>query len=139
MYSNVDDDLLEEVINKSGLKDIIHEKGKDYRCGENGSNLSGGEKQRISIARALINKSQLLLLDEATSALDNETSTFITNNLLNIENNIKIMITHRLDEEVLKKFDEIIVMKNGRIVENGKYDELINNNSAFKSLVEFNN
>ena len=139
MYSNVDDDLLEEVINKSGLKELINEKGKDYRCGENGSNLSGGEKQRISIARALINKSQLLLLDEATSALDNETSTFITNNLLNIENNIKIMITHRLDEEVLKKFDEIIVMKNGRIVENGKYDELINNNSAFKSLVEFNN
>lgn len=139
MYSNVDDDLLEEVINKSGLKDLINEKGKDYRCGENGSNLSGGEKQRISIARALINKSQLLLLDEATSALDNETSTFITNNLLNIENNIKIMITHRLDEEVLKKFDEIIVMKNGRIVENGKYDELMNNNSTFKSLVEFNN
>jgi ABC-type multidrug transport system fused ATPase/permease subunit len=48
------------------------------------------------------------------------------------------MITHRLDEEVLKKFDEIIVMKNGRIVENGKYDELMNNNSTFKSLVQLN-
>ena len=137
MYSNVDDDLLEQVINKTGLKDLINEKGQDYRCGENGSNLSGGEKQRISIARALINKSQLLLLDEATSALDNETSTSITNNLLKINDNIKIMITHRLDEEVLKKFDEIIVMKAGRIVENGKYDELMNNNSTFRALVEF--
>ncbi|MBR2892067.1 MAG: ABC transporter ATP-binding protein [Bacilli bacterium] len=137
MYSNVEEDVLNDVIVKSGLKDLINEKGRDYRCGENGCNLSGGEKQRISIARALINKSQLLLLDEATSALDNETSIVITNNLLEIANTTKIMITHRLDEEILNKFDKIIVMKNGKIVESGKYDELINNNSTFRSLVEF--
>ena len=86
--------------------------------------------------RALINKSQLLLLDEATSALDNETATFITNNLLEIDNTTKIMITHRLDEEILTKFDEIIVMKNGNIVEFGTYKELMNKNGIFKSLVE---
>ena len=56
---------------------------------------------------------------------------------ITVDNTIKIMITHRLDEESLKKFDEIIVMKNGEIVENGSYDELIKNNSTFKSLVEF--
>ena len=138
MYSNVDEELLDEVIDKAGLKELIKEKGKNYRCGENGCNLSGGEKQRVSIARALIKKSQLLLLDEATSALDNETSELIINNLLKIDNIIKIMITHKLDEEILNKFDEIIVMKNGKIVEFGTYDELINNNSIFKSLVEFN-
>ena len=137
MYSNVDEELLEKIIKKSGLSKLIEEKGKDYRCGENGCNLSGGEKQRISIARALVKKAQLLLLDEATSALDNETSQSITYNLLGIDNTIKIMITHRLDEELLKKFDEIIVMKNGEIVENGNYDVLIKNNSTFKSLVEF--
>ena len=115
---------------------MIEEKGAEYRCGENGCNLSGGEKQRISIARALVKKSQLLLLDEATSALDNETSASITNNLLNIDNTTKIMITHRLDEEILSKFDEIIVMKNGNIVEYGTYDELIKNDAVFKSLVE---
>ena len=136
MYSNVSDELLNEVLIKSGLIDLIKEKGKDYRCGENGCNLSGGEKQRISIARALINKSQLLLLDEATSALDNETATHITNNLLEIDNTTKIMITHRLDEGILRKFDEILVMKNGNIVEFGTYKELINKNGIFKSLVE---
>ena len=78
-----------------------------------------------------------MLLDEATSALDNETSTSIINNLLAIDNTTKIMITHKLDEDVLNKFDEIIVMKNGKIVENGKYYDLINNNSTFKSLIEF--
>jgi len=138
MYSNVDEELLNEAIIKSGLEKLIQDKGADYRCGENGCNLSGGEKQRISIARALVKKSQLLLLDEATSALDNETASEIINNLLAINSSTKIMITHKLDEEILTKFDEIIVMKNGSIVEHGTYKELMGNNSIFKSLVELN-
>ena len=136
MYSKVDEDLLNKAINQSGLKQLIDEKGIDYRCGENGNNLSGGEKQRISIARALIKKAQILLMDEATSALDNETSYEITNNVLDLENTTKIMITHRLEENILKRFDEIIVLKNGLIVENGNFETLIDNNGLFKSLYE---
>ena len=138
MYSNIEEDLLNQAIAKSGLTALIEEKGRDYRCGENGCNLSGGEKQRISIARALVKKSHLLLLDEATSALDNEISASITNNVLAIDKTTKIMITHRLDEEILKKFDEIIVMKNGSIVEYGTYKALMDNNATFKSLVQLN-
>lgn len=136
MYSNVDSNLLDYAIKQSGLEKLINEKGNDYKCGENGINLSGGEKQRISIARALIKKSQILLMDEATSALDNEISSSITNNVLDIDNTTKIMITHKLDEAILKRFDEIIVLKNGVIAECGSFDELINNNSVFKSLYE---
>lgn len=138
MYSKIEDEILNKAIKKSGLSKLIEEKGPNYRCGENGSNLSGGEKQRISIARALIKDVQLLLLDEATSALDNETAISVIDNILAIENVTKIIITHKLDEEILTKFDEIIVMKNGKIVETGKFSELINNNSIFKSLVEYN-
>ena len=136
MYSKIDEEVLKEVIKKSGLEQLINEKGKDYKCGENGSNLSGGEKQRISIARALIKKSQILLMDEATSALDNETSKAIIDNVLNFNDTTRIMITHKLEESTLKKFDEIIVLKNGQIVENGDFDTLINNNYIFKSLYE---
>ncbi len=136
MYSRVDDELLDYAIKQSGLEKLINEKGNDYKCGENGINLSGGEKQRISIARALIKKSQILLMDEATSALDNEISSSITNNVLDIDNTTKIMITHKLDEAILKRFDEIIVLKNGVIAECGSFDELMNNNSVFKSLYE---
>lgn len=136
MYSNVDSNLLDYAIKQSGLEKLINEKGNDYKCGENGINLSGGEKQRISIARALIKKSQILLMDEATSALDNEISSAIINNTLDIKDTTKIMITHKLDEAILKRFDEIIVLKNGIIAECGSFDELMNNNSIFKSLYE---
>ena len=138
MFSKVDEQLLNEVIIKSGLDALINEKGLNYKCGENGCNLSGGEKQRIAIARGLIKKSQIMFLDEITSALDNETSNTITNNVLQLNDITKIMITHRLEESVLRNFDEIIVMKNGRIHEQGTYDELVNNNNLFKTLVELN-
>lgn len=136
MYSNVDEDALARALEKAGLKALIEEKGVDYKCGENGSNLSGGEKQRISIARALIKNAELLFMDEATSALDNETSSNVMHSVLDIESLSKIVITHKLEEKILKRFDEIIVLKNGKVYENGSFDELINKNGLFRSLYE---
>ena len=136
MYSNVDSQTLERALKMSGIKDLIELKGEDYKCGENGSNLSGGEKQRISIARALIKNAELLFMDEATSALDSETSSNVMHSVLDIENLSKIVITHKLEEKILRRFDEIIVFKNGKVYENGSFDELINKNGLFRSLYE---
>ena len=136
MYSNVDEDALARALEKAGLQALIEEKGVDYKCGENGSNLSGGEKQRISIARALIKNAELLFMDEATSALDSETSSNVMHSVLDIEHLSKIVITHKLEEKILKRFDEIIVLKNGKVYENGSFDELMNKNGLFRSLYE---
>jgi ABC-type multidrug transport system fused ATPase/permease subunit len=136
MYSSVEEDVLNRALTMAGLRALIEEKGTDYKCGENGSNLSGGEKQRISIARALIKNAELLFMDEATSALDNETSSNVMHSVLDIENLSKIVITHKLEERILRRFDEIIVLKNGKVYENGSFDELINKNGLFRSLYE---
>ena len=136
MYSSVDSQTLERALKMSGLKDLIELKGEDYKCGENGSNLSGGEKQRISIARALIKNAELLFMDEATSALDSETSSSVMNSVLDIGDLSKIVITHKLEEKILRRFDEILVLKNGKICENGTFEELIGKNGLFRSLYE---
>lgn len=136
MYNEVDSETLMKVIKKSGLEKLVNEKGLDYQCGENGCNLSGGEKQRISIARGILKGAKILLMDEATSSLDNETSTSVMNNIMEMDDMTKIVITHRLEENILKQFDEIIVLKNGYIVENGNFDTLMKNNYIFKSLYE---
>ena len=136
MYSSVEEEHLNWALKMAGLATLIEEKGADYKCGENGSNLSGGEKQRISIARALIKNAELLFMDEATSALDNETSSNVMHSVLDIENLSKIVITHKLEENILKRFDEIIVLKNGKVYESGSFDELISKNGLFRSLYE---
>ena len=134
MYQEFDSTVLDNVINMSGLSKLVSEKGLDYYCGENGSNLSGGEKQRISIARSLLKNYRLLLMDEATSALDNETSMNIVDEILSIPNLLKIIITHNLNEKLLEKFDEIVVLKEGKIVEKGNFNDLMKENNIFASL-----
>ena len=136
MYSEVEQSVLDNAILKSGLKAMIEEKGVTYKCGENGCNLSGGEKQRISIARALIKNASLIFMDEATSALDNETSSSVMNNVLDIDEATKIVITHRLEENILKRFDQILVLKNGKVFEHGDFNSLMQKYGLFRSLYE---
>lgn len=122
------------VIHLAGLDDLIAAKGKDYQCGENGSHLSGGEKQRIAIARSLLKKSEILLVDEATSALDNETSVNVTQSILDLQGILRLVVTHRLDANSLKQYDEILVMKSGELIERGSFEELMNQKAYFYSL-----
>ncbi|VEU82142.1 ABC transporter ATP-binding protein [Acholeplasma hippikon] len=134
MYGNFARERIDEAIKKAGLRPVIDIKGDLYQCGESGSGLSGGEKQRIAIARGLLRDAKLLLIDEATSALDNETSVYVSNQILNLKDLTRIVVTHRLEESVLRKYDEILVLNNGEIVESGNFDELILKDSVFKSM-----
>lgn len=139
LYSKVDEDIYKDIIQKSGLDKLLLEKGNDYKCGENGSNLSGGERQRLSIARALLKDSKIILVDEATSALDTDTAFGVMQNILDLKEVTKIVITHNLDKNILKQFDQIIVMSDGYIVERGTFDHLVEKEGMFYSLYNFNN
>ena len=138
MYSNVDENIFNSVVKKAGLDKLIEDKGIDYKCGENGCNLSGGEKQRISIARALLKESNIILMDEATSSLDIDTASNIMQNIIDLENMTKVVITHSLDKSILKQFDEILVISNGFIVEQGDFDKLLEKQGMFYSLYKMN-
>ena len=101
--------------------------------GDRGIKLSGGEKQRLSIARAIIKDAPILILDEATSALDAKTEYEIQLALSNaIKGKTTIIIAHRLS--TIKKADRIFVFNNGEIVEEGKFDELISKKGHFYEL-----
>ena len=134
MFRDFPEEQIDEAIRLSGLSALIREKGSDYLCGENGSGLSGGEKQRISIARSLLRKSQVLLVDEATAALDAETAYQVSSAILGLKEVTGIVVTHSLDGGLLKQYDSIITLKNGEIIESGTFDELLAEKGYFYSL-----
>lgn len=134
MFSDVDENSLNEAVRLSGLSEFQKEKGDDYICGENGNALSGGERQRISIARSLLRKSQVLLADEATASLDKENAAHIINSLLGLDGLTRIVVTHSLEKSQLEKYDCIIALKDGRITESGTFGELMDKKAYFYSL-----
>lgn len=134
MFKKFSKAQVDEAIRLSGLPTLISEKGEHYLCGENGCNLSGGEKQRISIARSLLRKSQILLADEATAALDAETAYQVSDAILNLTDMTRIVVTHALDGNLLRRYDGILAMKSGRIVESGSFDKLMQQKGYFYSL-----
>ena len=130
---------IKQAVQQSGLESYVLENklGLQVLCGENGSNLSGGQKQRLSIARALIRKTPILLLDEATSSLDNQVTTEIENSILKIQDLTALVVTHKLNELILKKYDRILFMKDGSIVEDGSFDELMDRKGEFYKMFKF--
>lgn len=132
------DEEIKQAVQQSGLESYVleNEYGLQALCGENGSNLSGGQKQRLSIARALIRKTPILLLDEATSSLDNQVTTEIENSILDIQDLTALVVTHKLNENILKKYDRILFMKDGVIVEDGSFSDLIDRRGEFYKLFE---
>lgn len=131
-----DDDLL-EVLKKASCVNLLAraEKGLDTMIGEGGLKLSGGEKQRLSIARALLRKPRLLIFDEATSSLDSLTEEEITNTIKEVSsqrNQITILIAHRLS--TIMHADRIYVLEKGDVVETGTHETLLNEKGLYYAM-----
>lgn len=125
---------MDEAIARAHLGALIRERGEDYLCGENGSGLSGGEKQRISIARSLPKKSSVLLADEVTAALDVQTAHRVSSDILDLQGITRIVVTHTLEESLLRRYDKIFVLRGGRIEEAGSFADLMANKGYFYAL-----
>ena len=134
---NATDEEVIEVAELSNSAEFIEKLPNKYETiiGENGTRLSGGEKQRISIARAMIKKSSIILLDEATSSLDSETETKIQEALGTLtKNKTTIVIAHRLS--TILNSNNIYLIESGKIVDNGKHDELLVRSKLYKNFYE---
>ena len=131
------DEEVFEAANFAMCKEFIDNLNEGYNTmiGENGVKLSGGEKQRLSIARAFLKKSKIILLDEATSSLDSETEDKIQKALNDLTNNkTTIVIAHRLS--TILNSDNIYVVDNGEIVDSGNHENLLNNSVVYKNFYE---
>lgn len=135
LYKQMDDAVIEEVCKDSGLEDFIKEVSLDYMVGQNGAMLSGGQKQKIALARALIHDKPIIIFDEATSNTDAYSEQQI-NGLLNtkLKEKTVIVITHK--KEILSKVDQIVVLKEGVIDDIGTYDELVGKNDELNIMME---
>ena len=134
MFREFPQEEINSAIDHAHLNKLISERGEGYLCGENGKGLSGGEKQRISIARSLLKKSSVLLADEVTAALDAQTAHQVTSDILDLAGITRIVVTHTLEEDIMKRYDGIVVLKDGRIEETGNFDELMQKKGYFYAL-----
>lgn len=132
------EDEIMDAIRNSGLIEFVNNyPGKlDGKITENGKNISGGERQRISLARVLLRKQKVLLLDEFTGSLDAEKAFEIEQYLLKLKGTTLLVITHRLNKTLLTQYDYVVVLKDEQIVEIGDYDELIKINGHLASLLD---
>lgn len=135
LYKKVDDDVLLNACKDSGLKEFVEEVSLDYSVGQNGTMLSGGQKQKIALARALVHDRPIVVFDEATSSADACSEQQI-NGLLHtrLKDKTVIVITHK--KEILSEVDQIVVLNNGIVTETGSYDELLVKSMEFKNMLD---
>ncbi|MES2328436.1 MAG: ABC transporter ATP-binding protein [Bacteroidota bacterium] len=137
VYPDANDDDLREALHKASCDNLLAkaDKGLDTMIGEGGLKLSGGEKQRLSIARALLRHPHLLIFDEATSSLDSITEEEITNTIQRIsaeKEQITVMIAHRLS--TIMHADRIYVLEKGQVVETGSHYELLTEKGLYYAM-----
>ena len=140
MFQEYPDEEIKAAVKKAGLEKIVEDNplGTEQMVCENGNNFSGGEKQRIAIARAILTRAEVLLLDEATSSLDAELSMQIEQLILSQKETTILNVTHRFHESILRQYDCILTMHQGKIVEMGTFEELMKKKQFFYSLYTVN-
>ncbi len=133
LYKQIDDDAILSICRDSGLEEFLNEVSLDYTVGQNGTMLSGGQKQKIALARALLHDRPIVVFDEATSSTDSYSEQQI-NSLLHtkLKNKTVIVITHR--QEILSEADYIVMLDEGKIVEQGSC-EYIKNCERYLNMV----
>ena len=126
MFQDCPDEQVWQAIHDAGLTQVVERMGHglDSMVEENGRNLSGGEQQRIAIARAFARGTEVMLVDEATASLDPQTASQINQVLLEKEGLTLIAITHRTNQELLEAYDEVLVLEQGKLLEHGSYESL---------------
>jgi len=136
---NASEEDVVDFARKANAHEFISNLSEGYETilGDRGLKISGGERQRIAIARGLIRNPQLLIFDEATSALDPESEKLLQESLNSFaEKRTVIIITHKLNS--VKKADKIIVLDKGQVIEEGTFEELINNQGVYREMLEMN-
>ena len=126
LYGTYSDEEVWQAVDDAGLRTVVREMGHglDSRIEEGGRNLSGGEQQRIAIARAFLHGAEVLLVDEGTASLDYENARMIDALLLDKQGLTLISVTHKMNPELLRRYDEVLVLEQGRILEHGPYESL---------------
>ncbi len=135
LYKQVDHTVIEAACKDSGLEDFIKEVSLDHVVGQNGAMLSGGQKQKIALARALVHDKPIIIFDEATSNTDAYSEQQI-NGLLHtkLKEKTVIVITHK--KEILSKVDQIVVLKEGEVADLGSYEDLIGKWNELDMMLE---
>ena len=136
MFKQFPQKNIAHAIELAGLQEVLTKKDADFTCGENGNRLSGGEGQRVAIARGILRGTPILLLDEVTASLDMKTASQVESSLLELKDYTRIAVSHKLHANILSKYDFILAMKDGKVEERGSFEELMDKKGYFYSLYQ---
>lgn len=136
MFKQFPQKSIAHAIELAGLQEVLAKKDADFSCGENGNRLSGGEGQRVAIARGILRGTPILLLDEVTASLDMKTASQVERSLLELKDYTRIAVSHKLHANILSKYDSILAMKDGKVEESGSFEELMDKKGYFYSLYQ---